>query len=451
MSDGLSRQIDEFRSRILHMIIRPATALRGKIRLPGDKSISHRAAMLAAVAIGETRIENFATSADCASTVSCIEALGVGISRSGSTLTVKGVGKTGLCRAPAPLDCGNSGTTMRLLSGLLAGQNFESVLVGDESLQKRPMRRVAAPLSMMGAVLELDDGHAPLKIAGRSPLQAIGYRLPMASAQIKSCILLAGLNADGITTVIEPTPTRDHTERMLRWFGVEVTEQASEAGKHISLSGESQLEARNLVVPSDISSAAFFLVAAACVPGSEIEIENVGLNPSRTAIIDVLRDLGGQIEILEQSETSNEPVGNLRVGDGFGKISGQTPNLVSGQIIANLIDEIPILAVFGTQASGGLEIRDAAELRHKETDRITAVAENLRRMGVEVEEFPDGLRVHESRLSGAKVDSFGDHRIAMAFAVAGLVADGETEIIGAESAAVSFPEFFDVLAAAVSE
>jgi 3-phosphoshikimate 1-carboxyvinyltransferase len=406
--------------------------------------------MLAAAANSETRIENFGSSADCASTVSCLQALGVEINRSGSTLTVKGLGKTGFRKAAEPLDCGNSGTTMRLLSGFLAGQRFESVLTGDESLMKRPMRRIADPLEQMGCSVGLEDGHAPVMISGRNPLKAIHYRLPVASAQIKSCVLLAGLNADGTTSVIEPTPTRDHTERMLRWFGVEVKEENTDVGKRISVSGSSRLDARDLVVPSDISAAAFFLVAAACIPNSEIEIENVGLNPSRTAIIDVLRNLEAHIQVLDSIETSNEPVGTLRVRGGKGTRSNRNSNLISGATIANLIDEIPILAVFGTQVPGGLEIRDAAELRHKETDRIAAVAENLRRMGVSVEEFPDGLRIDESRLHGATIDSFGDHRIAMAFAVAGLLADGETEIVGAESAAVSFPEFFEVLAAAVS-
>ncbi|HSU26506.1 MAG TPA: 3-phosphoshikimate 1-carboxyvinyltransferase [Pyrinomonadaceae bacterium] len=433
------------------MLIRPAKALRGKISLPGDKSISHRAAMLSAVAHGETRIENFASSADCASTVKCLESLGVSIKRDGSTLTVNGVGKTGFRASEIPLDCGNSGTTMRLLSGLLAGQSFESVLVGDESLQKRPMRRVADPLNAMGATVELTAGHAPVKIAGRNPLKDVEYQLPVASAQIKSCVLLAGLNSDGVTAVIEPTPTRDHTERMLRWFGVQVGEEETSEGKRISVSGDSELTARDLKVPSDISSAAFFLAAAAGLPGSEIEIGNVGLNPSRTAIVDVLRGLAVRLEVLDRRDISNEPVGTIRVRGGLGTGHGTTPNRVAGRVIANLIDEIPILAVFGTRVQGGIEIRDAAELRHKESDRIAAVAENLRRMGAAVEEFPDGLHVRESKLKGATVDSFGDHRIAMAFAIAGLFAEGETEIIGAESAAVSFPEFFDVLGSVTEE
>jgi 3-phosphoshikimate 1-carboxyvinyltransferase len=376
--------------------------------------------------------------------VRCLRALGVGIERDARTLVVNGVGKTGFREAVGPLDCGNSGTTMRLLSGLLAGQSFEAVLIGDESLQQRPMRRIADPLELMGAIVELEDGHAPVRIVGRNPLEALEYRLPVASAQIKSCILFAGLNADGVTTVIEPTPTRDHSERMLRWFGVPVTEAESEQGKHISVSGEAELKARDLAVPSDISSAAFFLVAAAGLPGSEITIENVGLNPSRTAIIDVLQDSGVSVVTEERSETANEPVGGLRVAGGMAA-TGEKQFLVSGKIVPNLIDEIPILAVFGTQCEAGIEIRDAAELRHKETDRIAAVVQNLRTMGASVDEFPDGFRVLRSQLCGARVESFGDHRIAMAFAVAALFADGETEISGAESAAVSFPEFFEVL------
>lgn len=428
------------------MLIHPAKAIRGRISLPGDKSISHRAAMLSAAAVGETRIDNFASSADCSSTVECLRSLGVSIERDGSKLLVTGVGKSGFRRPSGALDCGNSGTTMRLMAGLLAGQKFGSVLVGDESLEKRPMRRVADPLDGMGASVELAEGHAPMKIGGRRPLRPIEYVLPVASAQIKSCVLLAGLNADGTTSVIEPTPTRDHTERMLRWFGVEVNEGQTDKGKRISVSGNCELTARDIRVPSDISSAAFFLVAASGLAGSDLQIENVGLNPSRTAVIDVLRQFGARIEVANETESSNEPAGTLHVFSGIDDRAAGTRPLVAGSVIANLIDEIPILAVFGTRVHGGIEIRDAGELRHKESDRIAAVAENLRRMGGQVEEFPDGLRVARSELNGTRIDSFGDHRIAMAFAVAALFATGETEIAGAESAAVSFPEFFDVLA-----
>jgi 3-phosphoshikimate 1-carboxyvinyltransferase len=438
------------------MKIHPAKQLRGQIDLPGDKSISHRAGMFAALANGTTRIENFATSADCASTLACLADLGAGIERDGSTVLVTGTGLHGFTAPDKPLDCGNSGTTMRLISGILAGQAFESVLVGDESLQSRPMKRVIEPLELMGAQIESVDGKAPLRLAGRNPLKAIEYRSPVASAQIKSCVLLAGLNADRETSVIEPTLTRDHTERMLRWLGVDVRTSAFESGFRHSVSGGSELIARDLIIPADISSAAFFMVAAACLEGSEVVMPNVGLNPARRGVIDVLRRFGSQIEVRNEVEQCNEPVGEIVVMGGLRPRESTTPSAAAatppiqggelrGQIIADVIDEIPILAVFGTQLEGGLEVRDASELRVKESDRIAAVVENLRRMGADVEEFPDGFRVGRSYLKGAVIDSFGDHRIAMAFAVAGLFADGETTIEGAECAAVSFPDFFAVL------
>lgn len=420
------------------MIIRPAKYLRGEIKLPGDKSISHRAAIIAAMAEGETRIDNFATSADCASTLRCLRQLGVQIRQEGTTVWVCGVGKAGFKKPNGPLDCGNSGTTMRLLAGVLAGQDFESVLIGDESLMKRPMRRLIEPLTAMGAIIDSDNGRAPLKIRGRSPLRAIEYSLPVASAQIKSCVLLAGLNADGRTSVIEPVQTRDHTERMLRWFGVDVFAE----GGLVSVSGESRLTARPLSVPSDISSAAFFLVAAAMLQGSDLVLPNVGINSSRIAVIDVLRKLGAEIEIANPHEMNNESVGDMRVKGGL-QLPAEVA-VIEGAVIANLIDELPILAILGTQLPEGLMVRDAAELRVKETDRIAAVCDNLRRMGADVEEFEDGFRVGKSRLKGARVDSFGDHRIAMAFAVAGLIA-GDTEIVGAECVDVSFPGFFEAL------
>ena len=405
--------------------------------------------MIAALAEGETRIENFAESADCASTLACIENLGVEIRRDAGTIVVKGVGKSGLTKPPKPLDCGNSGTTMRLLSGILAGQNFESVLVGDESLQKRPMKRVIEPLAKMGAVIYSDEGKSPLTIAGKRPLVAIEYQPPVASAQIKSCVLLAGLYADGKTSIIEPVQTRDHTERMLRWFGVDVESVEVETGMRISVFGDAALTARDLVVPSDISSAAFFMVAAGCLGGSDITMPNVGLNPSRRAIFDVLQTLGASVEILESNEKCNEPVAAIRVRGGLAQAETLPPPVLRGSIIANLIDEIPILAILGTQLCGGLEIRDAAELRVKESDRIAAVVENLTRMGANVSEFPDGFRVETSKLKGTVIDSFGDHRIAMAFAIAGIIASGETEITGAECADISFPGFFETLAAVV--
>ena len=425
------------------MKITRASNLSGRLTMPGDKSMSHRAAMFAAIAEGTTKIGNFAASADCASTLGCLSTLGIGVEREGSNVTVKGSGKNGFTKPKSDLDCGNSGTTMRLMAGILSGQRFESVLTGDESLQKRPMKRVIDPLTQMGASIASENGCAPLRIKG-SGLAGLEYRLPVASAQIKSCVLLAGLFADGETTVIEPTPTRDHTERMLRWFGCELIEETADSGKRITISGDHVLKANDFVVPGDVSSSAFFLVAAACLPGSSLVLENVGLNPSRIAVIDALKRFGANIDIQNERIACNEPVGDIAVS-GLIAQSGES-HVLKGEIIANLIDEIPILAVFGTQLDGGLEIRDAGELRVKESDRITSVVTNLRAMGAEVSEFEDGLKVERSNLTAAAIDSFGDHRIAMAFAVAGLLATGETEIIGADCAAVSYPSFFEDLA-----
>ena len=438
------------------MKVQAADFLDGTIRLPGDKSISHRAAIFAALANGKTRIENFASSADCASTLDCLKKLGVEISKENPTVYVKGVGKNGFAAPLESLDCGNSGTTMRLLAGVLAGQKFDSVLIGDESLSKRPMRRVIAPLETMGAKIEAEDNHAPLKIHGRNPLQAISYLLPVASAQVKSCVLLAALNADGKSKIQNPkskiaSPTsRNHTELMLKYLGAEIKQKfvKDEGGfiEEISIDGDSKLTAKDLIVPSDISSAAFFIVGASCLENSHIVLENVGLNPTRTAILEVLRSFGADIEILNQREVCNEIIGDIGVRGHKTLSPKMDSNLVSGDIIANLIDEIPILAVFGTQMENGLEIRNAEELRVKESDRIAAVVENLRRMNATVEEFADGFKVEKSDLKGAVVDSFGDHRIAMAFSIAALFAKGETKIGGAEHAGVSFPEFFDTLA-----
>ena len=412
--------------------------------MPGDKSISHRAAILTALSDGEATVTNFGSSADCSATVHCLRELGVEIKRNGSELVVRGAGKDGLRRPRRELNCENSGTTMRLMSGVLAGQAFESVLVGDESLQKRPMKRVIDPLVSMGAEVEGNDGRAPLRIRGRRPLKALNYEPEVASAQLKSCVLLAGLYADGITSVLERTPTRDHTERMLQWLGVEVTEIPESDGVRISVSGHARLTARDIRVPSDISSAAFFISAAGLLDSSELKMPGVGVNGSRKAVIDILQQIGVDIEVSDERLVCNEPVADITVR-GRTAISTSGRNLLSGRLIANLIDEIPILAVVGTQIGGGLEIRDARELRIKESDRITAIVENLRRMGADIEEFEDGFKVERSQLNGATIDSFGDHRIAMAFAIAGLFARGETEIIGAEFAAVSFPAFYDEL------
>lgn len=420
-----------------------ALSVRGEVRLPGDKSISHRAAMLASIAVGDTRIENYAASADCASTLGCVTSLGVGIERHGRDVVVRGVGKDGLRPPSKALNCGNSGTTMRLLSGILAGQRFQTTLIGDESLQQRPMKRIIEPLSLMGAEVSSTDGRAPLVLVGRRPLIAIEYRPPVASAQIKSCVLLAGLFADGQTAVFEPIASRDHTERMLRWFGVDVS---AENGR-IAVSGDAVLTARDIIVPGDVSAAAFFAVAASCLDGSAITMPGVGVNRSRRAILSVLQSLGARIEVSTISKVCNESVADIRVTGGLDQATSLSVPIIRGETIANLIDEIPILAVFGTQLETGIEIRDAAELRVKESDRIAAVVENLRRMGADVTEFDDGMRIGKSELKGAVIDSYGDHRIAMAFAVAGLLADGETRIIDADCAAVSFPGFFETLEA----
>ena len=427
------------------MIIKPAKNISGTLKLPGDKSISHRAAMFAAMADGRSVIENFAQSADCSSTLSCLARLGTEISRDGATVTIDGVGKRGFSRPIGPLDCGNSGTTMRLLAGILAGFGIEAFLIGDGSLSSRPMKRVIEPLAAMGAIITSDSGHAPLEIVGGQILSGCLHTLNIASAQIKSCIILAGLNATGRTTVIEPTPTRDHTERMLQWFGVDV--DTSTSGQ-ISIDGGQSLRASSFVVPGDISSAAFFLVAAACFDHSDLTIRNVGINPSRTGIIDILRRCGVSLSIEHERTICNEPVGDLRVRGPVRPSSGRS--VISGDVIANAIDEIPVLAVLGTQLTGGLEIRDAGELRFKESDRIMAVVTNLRQMGADVEERPDGMIIGNSRLIGSTVDSFGDHRIAMAFAIAGLFADGETEIVGADCVDISFPGFFETLESVVT-
>jgi 3-phosphoshikimate 1-carboxyvinyltransferase len=406
--------------------------------------------MISAMAAGETRIDNFATGTDCASTVACLTALGVEIRHEGKSLVVKGVGKSGFSSPTKSLDCGNSGTTMRLLAGILAGQNFDSVLVGDGSLVKRPMNRIIEPLSEMGAVIGSNDGKAPLTITGNQPIRSIEYRPPIASAQIKSCILLAGLNALGETSVIETVPSRDHTERMLRWFGTDVGIKKIEEGSRISVSGDSTLTARNLVVPADISSAAYFMVAAACLKGSDILFSNVGFNPSRRLIVDVLRKLGANIELRELNDLGKEPVASIRVRGGLAAIKANRGTFLQGDIVANLIDEIPILAILGTQLESGIEIRDAAELRVKESDRVSAIVANLKNMGASVAEFPDGFKVERSRLKGASIDSMGDHRIVMAFAIAGLFAEGETQIHNATCTDISFPGFFETLAGVVN-
>ncbi len=430
-------------------LIRPARNIYGSLRLPGDKSISHRYAMLGAFAEGVSRFTNFSTGADCASTLACMESLGAKISRPEDGAPQKDsieiTGVAGRVTPPDhPLDCGNSGSTMRMISGLLAAQQGRFTLIGDASLSRRPMERIRKPLEAMRARLTLTEGHAPLTIEG-APLKAIDYTTPVPSAQVKTCILLAGLQAEGTTTVHEAVRTRDHSELALRAFGARLTRTADS----VSISGLQSrteppaLHAIEAALPGDLSSAAFFLCAAAIFPGSNLVLDSVGLNPTRAALLDVLTMLGARISVLNLEERHAELVGAVRISaleDGLGSTA------ITGAVSAQLIDELPVLAAIGPFTGGGIRIRDAKELRIKESDRIALVAKNLRAMGAEVEEFEDGLDVPGGQtLHGAQIDAGGDHRIAMAFSVAALRAEGETLIHGAESAAISFPEFFDLL------
>ncbi len=422
------------------VVIVPARDIAGSVRLPGDKSISHRYAMLAALARGRTQLANFATGADCSSTLRCVQALGCRVERrDDGKVEIARLGPT--LRAPShALDCGNSGSTIRMLSGILAAQDFNSELVGDESLCKRPMARVIAPLEKMGARIESANGRPPLRISG-ARLRAIDYMLPVASAQVKTCILFAGLLADGETFVEEPLRTRDHGELALRAFGAELSRERN----RVSIVGGQELHGIEAAIPGDISSAAFFLCAAALFPHSNLLIEDLLLNPTRAAILDVLASMGTRISIIKVEERLGELAGTVAVQPG--RLQG---SVIAGAQSALLIDELPVLAAIGPYTEDGIEIRDARELRVKESDRIAAVARNLRAMGAEVEEREDGLRVAgRQRLHGAELDSAGDHRIAMAFAVAALRAEGETTIRGAGAARISFPNFFATLEAIV--
>ena len=419
--------------------ISPASSISGVITLPGDKSISHRYAMIASIAEGPTRVQNYSTGADCHSTLACMQALGIQVEGQGTEFTIHGKGLDGLRQAANDLDAGNSGSTIRMLSGILAAQPFRTRIFGDESLSRRPMQRVMTPLAQMGAHLSARDGRfPPIEIDG-GVLHPIEYELPVPSAQVKTCVLFAGLFADGETTVIEPVRSRDHTEIALREFGADLTV----ARQRISLRGRAKLEGREVTVPSDLSSAAFFIVAALLVPGSHLTISGVGLNPTRSALLDCLVGMGAKIRIPQLESRNGELVGDIEV-----EHSSLRGGSVSGATTAALIDEIPVLAVLGAATEEGLTVRDASELRIKETDRIQTVVENLKRLGVVAEELPDGLIVPgKQKFRAARFDSFGDHRIAMAFAVAALRGDGESIIEGAEAASVSFPEFWDTLAA----
>ena len=419
-------------------IIRPARNVLGALRLPGDKSISHRYGMLAAFAEGTSRFTNFSTGADSASTLSCMENLGATVRHlEGGVVEVTGVGGQ-VTPSRQPLDCGNSGSTMRMISGLLAPQKGSFTLIGDESLSRRPMERIRKPLAEMGAHLTLTDGHAPITIHG-ALLQAIEYTTPVPSAQVKTCVLLAGLQTPGTTTVRESVRTRDHSELALRAFGAELERTLDS----VSIRGPQKLRGIEASVPGDLSSAAFFLCAAALFPGSGLVLDWLGLNPTRAALLDVLTALGANIAVLNLEESNAELVGTVQVS---APPEGLRSTAITGALAAQLIDELPVLAAIGPYTSGGIRIRDAKELRVKESDRIALVAKNLRAMGAEVIEFEDGLDVPGGQtLHGATIDSGGDHRIAMAFSVAALRAEGETLIQGADSAAISFPEFFTLL------
>jgi 3-phosphoshikimate 1-carboxyvinyltransferase len=418
------------------IVVRPARNLAGSLHLPGDKSISHRYAMLAAIAEGATRLENFSSGADCASTLGCLKTLGIEWERSGNTVLIRGRGPQ-LQPPRSLLDCGNSGSTMRMLSGILAGQEFTSQLVGDESLSRRPMARIITPLELMGAKISASDGsRPPLRITGRH-LNGIAYKMPVASAQVKSALLFAGLLADGETCVAEALRTRDHGELALRAFGAELKYRGNQAW----IAGGQKLHAIEATIPGDLSSAAFFLCAAALFPGSQLLINGLLLNPTRARLLDILISMGLRISVTQAEQQHGELQGTVQV-EGNG-LNGAT---IAGADSVALIDEIPALAAIAPYTAGGIEIRDAGELRVKECDRLAALAINLRAMGAQVGEREDGLKIPGSqKLHGAEVDSFGDHRIAMAFAVAALRAEGETHIHRADAALISYPGFSEVL------
>ena len=426
-------------SYLYHMKLSAAQRIRGHLRLPGDKSISHRVALIAALADGALEISNFSTARDCASTLACLRDLGVSFEQNDGKVRFAGGQK--LQSPLRSLDCGNSGSTMRMLAGVLAGLDITAELIGDESLSSRPMRRIIEPLELMGAKIGATDGKPPLRIHGCKKPTPITHKLPVASAQVKSAILFAGLNAEGRTTVIENSPSRDHTERLFNGFGVAVK---TSDDLNVTLDGPARFSGGAITIPGDVSSAAYFIAAAMLLPGSELVVEGVGLNATRTAFLSVLSSWGADISQSDLHTERNEPVGTVKVRGGI--TSTTNDHTLSGPMIPSLIDELPLLAVVGTQIESGIEIRDAGELRLKESDRLAATAQNLRAMGAGVEETSDGLHVFgPTKLHGALIDSFGDHRIAMAFSIAALLADGETEIRGSESAAVSFPEFFELL------
>ena len=412
-------------------VVKNINGLKGTVTIPADKSISHRAVMFASLANGKSVIKNFSKGQDPHSSLEICQALGVDAQFLDEATLI--VNSDGVLKAPSqPLDCGNSGTTMRLMSGVLAGQRFSSMLIGDESLSKRPMKRVIEPLTLMGAQIASVDGHAPLTITGHN-LSAINYESPLASAQVKSCLLLAGLNADGVTTVTEPYLSRNHTELMLKFMNADIKID----GCSVSVS-RSTLEPREISICGDISSAAYFIAAGLIVPYSDIILRNVGLNPTRTGILDVVKFMGGDVEILDKKNVSGEDVGDLRI-----RYSDLTGCTIEDGIIPRLIDELPVIAVLATQARGTTIVRDAGDLRNKESDRIKAVVTELKKIGADIHETADGFIINgKSQLTGgAELETYHDHRLAMSWYVAGLVCDNPLVIDGFEWAGISFPEF----------
>ena len=422
-------------------IIRPARTLQGSLTLPGDKSISHRYAMLAGLAEGTTRLSNFSTGADPHSSLACMEALGATVVHKADK-TIEITGTAGAFKQPTgPLDCGNSGSTMRMLAGLIAPHAHTFTLIGDHSLTLRPMERIRKPLGQMGAKLELVDGHAPITIHG-GPLHAIDFDTPIPSAQVKTAVLFAGLQANGTTSLTESIRTRDHSDHALRAFGATLNREGARAGDiaKLSIPGNQRLKAIDATIPGDISSAAFFLCAALLFPDSNLILDNVGMNPTRASLLDVITSLGGKITVLNVEEHHGELIGTIQVNVSPNGLRGMH---IGGALSAQIIDELPVLAAIAPYTTDGITIRDARELRVKESDRIALVAKNLRAMGAELTEHEDGLVIPGNQhLHGAAIDSGSDHRIAMAFSVAALRATGDTEIHGAEAAAISFPEFF---------
>lgn len=425
-------------------VIRPARSLRGSLALPGDKSISHRYALLAGFAEGTSRLANFSTGADPHSSLACMAALGATVEADVKARTAVVTGTGGHFQQPAgDLDCGNSGSTMRMLAGLVAAQPGTFRFTGDASLSARPMERIRKPLSQMGAKIDLTDGHAPMTIHG-GPLTAIDFDSPIASAQVKTAVLFAGLQARGTTSLAEQVRTRDHSEHALRAFGAELLRQSDSNGQtRLYIAGGQKLKALDLTVPGDLSSAAFFLCAALLFPDSNLVLDNLGLNPTRAVLLDVVTGMGGAVKVLEVTDQHGEMAGTIQVNRKQGELKAFD---ISGQLAAQLIDEIPVLAAIAPFTSNGLRIRDAKELRVKESDRIALTARNLRAMGADVTEHEDGMDIPGNQtLHGATIDSGHDHRIAMAFSIAALRATGDTEIQGAEAASISFPEFFDWL------